>query len=1145
MGKQEAKAKYTNFIPPHKKVENWYKNFNFVLIDSMEKLEGVFKDVKPKSYYMGFDTETTGLDFEELDLVGYSFCLDGKNTYYVPVYHFDYEHNLGEASVDFIYQKMVEAKKVFMFNARYDMRVMEYIGYKDKKEELDKKRWKFVKYDMSKVDYFDVACAVWNSDTNIKMPSLKYASEHFLGFSQMHFDEVVENAGNFFYLNPSTNPDVAYYAGADALCTYLLVTATAKYFMEAKMAGKLDNAVLYPLMHFENEKLWLDKDKLDRMEIDARKEVDRLEKEVYDMLGYQINLNSPRQVAQALSRLGIDTGERTASGTMATGMSVLNNLPEEVLNEYPALKSFVEYKKMYKLLSSYISVYQKEANSRGFLRGSYKNTDAPTGRLACGKDGKNHFFSPVNLQAIPKPHVSMYDVFDLGDRKLFRKKDNILFGYQFKMSQYDKDGNHIVPEDSSYMGMAEGMNPKFNLRDTILPKMYEDSGEDEFCYCTCDYAAQELRITANISREPVWTDAFLHGRDVHKSTAIALWGEEHYNKDYRKRAKACMSVNSIFYTKGGAIRGYNLKGIKYTTEYGDTYNIDNLGLLDIHNTPQKASYFVEDRDGYGVELENGVILEVTKGHKFLVSDKFDKEFESVDDLQVGRSLLLSPMTSFGGYHTIQIDSDSKNKSMLNLKLDEYFSYTMGLYLGDGTISKGLGTLSIVVKDYNLGYVTKFLNKIGNPKIIEKTDKYTIVNLYSTRFIRVLNNLCGRVKDKHVPDMIFTSPRSVMMSFIAGLLDSDGKIGENSIEYQSTNERLIRGVSELLVSLGFGIISFKKQVGVLKSKYRKEDEDYKVDYYSLRVSYDRELFSSVPIKNPKSIGYLKNRKVDSDSFNILENEVGKFKVLDFYKGNHKVLENFISRKSKTLSKNLVEKIGDWRKGYSSSKIVRITPKTVKAVCLECSTHVFKSMTVSRNCNFGIIYGMGPSSMVGKKFGIHSLPEAEEFYAKYKGKLSTLFQWIDRTQRRARKMGTTYTFFGRPRRLKSYYQNGNVGFANRTAVNTQIQGTAGDMLKLVMCRLWKNLYNNPEYENDISFMVTIHDEIGNRIRTSRANELVGLIEDNQTVKIKEWPIPIITEASLGWSIGSVFAFERVWHTDENGNRTGEWHYEPKLD
>lgn len=736
MGKQEAKAKYTNFIPPHKKVENWYKNFNFVLIDSMEKLEGVFKDVKPKSYYMGFDTETTGLDFEELDLVGYSFCLDGKNTYYVPVYHFDYEHNLGEASVDFIYQKMVEAKKVFMFNSRYDMRVMEYIGYKDKKEELDKKRWKFVKYDMSKVDYFDVACAVWNSDTNIKMPSLKYASEHFLGFSQMHFDEVVENAGNFFYLNPSTNPDVAYYAGADALCTYLLVTATAKYFIEAKMAGKLDNAVLYPLMHFENEKLWLDKDKLDRMEIDARKEVDRLEKEVYDMIGYQINLNSPRQVAQAFSRLGIDTGERTASGTMATGMSVLNNLPEEVLNEYPALKSFVEYKKMYKLLSSYISVYQKEANSRGFLRGSYKNTDAPTGRLACGKDGKNHFFSPVNLQAIPKPHVSMYDVFDLGDRKLFRKKDNILFGYQFKMSQYDKDGNHIVPEDSSYIGMAEGMNPKFNLRDTILPKMYEDSGEDEFCYCTCDYAAQELRITANISREPIWTDAFLHGKDVHKSTAIALWGEQNYNKDYRKRAK-----------------------------------------------------------------------------------------------------------------------------------------------------------------------------------------------------------------------------------------------------------------------GF--------------------------------------------------------------------------------------------------------------------------------------------------NFGIIYGMGPSSMVGKKFGIHSLPEAEQFYAKFQNTLPTLFQWIDRTQRRARKMGTTYTFFGRPRRLKSYYQNGNIGFANRTSVNTVIQGTAGDMLKLVMCRLWKNLYNNPEYENDISFMVTIHDEIGNRIRTSRANELVGLIEQNQTVKIKEWPIPIITEASLGWSMGNVFAFERVWHTDENGNRTGEWHYEPKLD
>lgn len=487
MNKNETKSKYKYFVPEARQVPDWYKNYNFELLDSMEKLEKVFENIKPHTYFMGFDTETTGLDFEKLELVGYSFCLDGKTTYYVPVYHFEYEHNLGEPSVEFIYKKMCEAKRVFMFNARYDMRVFEFRGYAEHKEELDKKRWKYVKYDMSKVPYYDVAVPVWLADTNKKLPSLKWASQWFLGYEQMHFDEVIEQAGNFFYLNPTKNPDVVYYAGADALCTYLLASVTLKYMVESRLAGKLDNAVLYPLMHYETEKLYLDGEKLEKMYEEATKEADRLEKEVYDMIGYQINLNSPKQVADAFSRLGIDTGVTTASGAMSTGIKVLEELPQDVVDKYPALKSFREYKRIYKLISSYIKVLLKEYKERGYLRASYKTADAPTGRLAGGKDGKNTYFSPVNIQSLPKPHVKYYDVYDLGDRTKFSKKENILLGYKFVPSEYDSKGEHIIPKDSNYLGQAEGMNPKLNTRDCVLPKMYADSDEDEFIYCTCDY----------------------------------------------------------------------------------------------------------------------------------------------------------------------------------------------------------------------------------------------------------------------------------------------------------------------------------------------------------------------------------------------------------------------------------------------------------------------------------------------------------------------------------------------------------------------------------------------------------------------------------------------------------------------------------
>lgn len=685
MANKEAKIDYKHWVGAVPKVDSWYKNFNFVLVESMKDLENIFKD--KKDYYMAFDTETTGLNFEEIDLVGYSFCLDGKTAYYVPVYHFQYEGNLGEESVKFIYERMCEAKKVFMYNMRYDARIMEYYGYKENKEDLDKRRWMYAKFDMSKVDYYDVSVPVWLADTNQKYPSLKWSSLHFLGIEQLHFDEVIENAGSFFYLNPSENQDTVFYAAADALCTFLLATATVKYFSEGKYSAKFDNLMLYPLLHYENEKIWLDGDVLKNLYRVATERVDKMERDVYAMIGGQINLNSPVQVAQAFERLGIDTGERTSRGTMSVGIKILADLPREYVEKFPALKSYINYKKTAKLLSSYIKPLMKEYESRGYCRFAYKTTEVPTGRLACGKDGKNSFFSPINAQCVvgsselftdrgvktikdisvgdnvwdgesfrkvlntynngiqdvykvtlsdgktlvctdkhqlyssvvfsafrelkdlndgdsvaininsvdigfsnnnlntrnslnfdnvvgwvkiksieyvgkeevydihvdvthrycvngfithnslPKPHVKMEDVFDLGDRNLFSKKDNIIMGYKFVYSSYDEEGKHIIPEDPTYIGWVEGMDDDLNLRMAISPKMLEDSGDDEFLYSSFDYSAEELRIAANLSREPNWVEAFVNGDDIHFRTAVAIWGRENYNRDYRKMAK--------------------------------------------------------------------------------------------------------------------------------------------------------------------------------------------------------------------------------------------------------------------------------------------------------------------------------------------------------------------------------------------------------------------------------------------------------------------------------------------------------------------------------------------------------------------------------------------------------------------------------
>lgn len=729
MANEKAKSDYKHWVGAVPKIENWYKNFNFVLVESMEDLESIFKD--KKDYYMAFDTETTGLDFEEIDLVGYSFCLDGKTAYYVPVYHFQYEGNLGEESVKFIYERMCEAKKVFMYNMRYDARIMEYYGYKENKADLDKRRWMYAKFDMSKVDYYDVSVPVWLADTNQKYPSLKWSSLHFLGIEQLHFDEVIENAGSFFYLNPSENEDTVFYAAADALCTFLLATATVKYFTEAKHSAKFDNLMLYPLLHYENERIWLDGDVLKNLYIIATDRVDKMERDVYAMIGGQINLNSPVQVAQAFERLGIDTGERTSKDTMSVGIKILADLPKEYVEKFPALKSYINYKKTAKLISSYIKPLLKEYERRGYCRFAYKTTEVPTGRLACGKDGKNSFFSPINAQSLPKPHVKMEDVFDLGDRNLFSKKDNIIMGYKFVYSSYDEEGKHIIPDDPTYIGWVEGMDDDLNIRMAISPKMLEDSNDAEFLYCSFDYAAEELRIAANLSREPNWVDAFVHGDDIHKRTAVAIWGEEHYNRDYRKMAK----------------------------------------------------------------------------------------------------------------------------------------------------------------------------------------------------------------------------------------------------------------------------------------------------------------------------------------------------------------------------------------YA---------------------------------NFSILYGASSHSLYAdSRYGFKSLQEAEDFYNKYKKALPTLFQWQDRLIYSARRKGMLQTFFGRPRRLRSYYENKQIGFANRSAGNTSVQGVAGDILKMVMIKLWRALFNNEEFKNDVAWRVAIHDEIGYTIRATKLMCILKIIKETQSVKLPEWPVEIITDPSVGWSMGRVYDFHMVEDDSELG-----YHFEPDL-
>ena len=78
----------------------------------------------------------------------------------------------------------------------------------------------------------------------------------------------------------------------------------------------------------------------------------------------------------------------------------------------------------------------------------------------------------------------------------------------------------------------EGFQQHLNIRSGFTP-------DDDKYWISCDFNAQELRVPALLTREPLWSHTFENGGDLHEVMARKIWGDENYDKAKRKKAKRC------------------------------------------------------------------------------------------------------------------------------------------------------------------------------------------------------------------------------------------------------------------------------------------------------------------------------------------------------------------------------------------------------------------------------------------------------------------------------------------------------------------------------------------------------------------------------------------------------------------------------
>lgn len=186
------------------------------------------------------------------------------------------------------------------------------------------------------------------------------------------------------------------------------------------------------------------------------------------------------------------------------------------------------------------------------------------------------------------------------------------------------------------------------------------------------------------------------------------------------------------------------------------------------------------------------------------------------------------------------------------------------------------------------------------------------------------------------------------------------------------------------------------------------------------------------------------------------------------------------------------------------------------------HYKERRTIAKNCNFGVFYGLFPRGLqrtLKFKAGLDkSLEDCTEIISNLKAGYKGLETWQRKVKTNASIRGYSETYLGRRRYLPSINSAdwGKKSFAQRCALNTPIQGTAADILKIAITKILKGI-NERMWLRPI---LQVHDELVFELPTERINEAVGFIKRCMEEKpFDDFDVPLVAEGAVGKTFGTL--------------------------
>lgn len=384
-----------------------------------------------------FDTETTGIDANDVELVGMSFSYKPGEGYYVPV-------PADQEAVKKLLKKFapVFEKKDILWvgqNLKYDMLVMKWYGY----ELLG--------------DTFDTMLAHYVIEPDGKH-SMDVLSARFLGYEPVHIDELIGKKGKGqLSMRDVAIEKISEYAAEDADITLqlkLVFTPLLKSKEVEKVFLEVENPLTRVLTDMEFEGVKVDIEFLKEYSKQLEQDSKQAEESVYKQAGLKFNLASPRQLGEVLfEKLKLDPkAKKTKTGQYATGEDVLLKLA----HQNKIVDDILAFRELSKLKSTYVDALPEMINRKtGRVHTSYGQAVAVTGRLAS---------TNPNLQNIPIRTERGREI-----RKAFipRDSDHILLS-----ADYSQIELRIVASISGDPAMCDAFRKGKDIHTATAAKVY-------------------------------------------------------------------------------------------------------------------------------------------------------------------------------------------------------------------------------------------------------------------------------------------------------------------------------------------------------------------------------------------------------------------------------------------------------------------------------------------------------------------------------------------------------------------------------------------------------------------------------------------------------------------------------------------------